>query len=52
VQFCLNFHVKGLCNTACTRRKDHRAHSAVESATFLAFLQQQTAALAAAPQQA
>jgi hypothetical protein len=47
-QFCLNYHVKGSCHSACIRRVDHRTHSAAESNTLHTFLAERSATVAAA----
>jgi hypothetical protein len=47
-QFCLNYHVKGSCHSACIRRVDHRTHSAAESNTLRTFLAERSATVAAA----
>jgi hypothetical protein len=47
-QFCLNYHVKGSCHSACIRQVDHRTHSAAESNTLRTFLAERSATVAAA----
>jgi hypothetical protein len=32
---CVSYHVKGICNSRCGRKGDHRAHSATESKSLL-----------------
>jgi predicted RecA/RadA family phage recombinase len=34
---CVSYHVKGVCNSNCGRKADHRAHDAAESKTLLAW---------------
>jgi len=36
---CLSYHLKGLCNTSCARRPDHRDHTPAEDAALLAWCQ-------------
>jgi hypothetical protein len=40
VSMCLKYHVKGRCDTACHRGRDHRKHTKIESTRLAAYLAQ------------
>jgi hypothetical protein len=35
VDMCLSWHIRGMCNTTCPRKADHRAHTAEEDNKLL-----------------
>ena len=35
LDMCVSYHVKGICNTRCGRKADHRAHNATETKALL-----------------
>jgi hypothetical protein len=37
VDMCVSYHVKGICNSRCGRKGDHRAHSEAETKSLLAW---------------
>lgn len=40
VEMCLSYHIKGMCNTACRRRGDHRDHTPAEDESLLGWCRQ------------
>jgi hypothetical protein len=40
VEMCMSYHLKGMCNTNCSRRGDHRDHTPAEDQALLGWCQQ------------
>jgi hypothetical protein len=34
---CVSYHVKGICNSRCSRKMDHRTHNATETQALLGW---------------
>ena len=37
LDMCISYHVKGICNSRCGRKSDHRAHNPTETKALLAW---------------
>jgi hypothetical protein len=40
VEMCMSYHLKGMCNTNCSRQGDHRDHTPAEDQALLGWCQQ------------